>query len=305
MIDLTLLGCGGNMPSPKRYLSSIFINYKGSKILIDCGEGTQMSMRANNCGFRDIDLILITHLHGDHFFGLPGLLSTIGNSERKKTLNIVGPTGIKNAIEHIKALTDGLPYKLNVIENPAKTFSFSENILNEIEIQTLPLKHSIECIGYSLYFRRNRTFDVTKARQNNVPQCAWKHLQKNNSYSINDKTFTSDMVLGKKRLGIKLSIITDTRPIDTIPSFIKNSNLFICEGMYGDDLDIDKAIKNKHMTFRESATLAKNGTVNKLLLTHFSPSLYNPSHFIDNAKNIFDNTIIGFDNLNLRIPYPK
>lgn len=94
MIDLILLGCGGNVPTPNRYLSSLFINYNGSKILIDCGEGTQISMKMKNCGFKNLDLILITHLHGDHFNGLPGLLSTIGNSGRTDDLTIVGPVGI-------------------------------------------------------------------------------------------------------------------------------------------------------------------------------------------------------------------
>ena len=91
MIDLILLGCGGNMPMPNRFLSSLFINFKGRKILIDCGEGTQISMRMKNCGFKTIDLICITHLHGDHIIGLIGLLSTIGNSSRTEDLTIIGP----------------------------------------------------------------------------------------------------------------------------------------------------------------------------------------------------------------------
>ena len=104
MVDVVLLGCGGNMPMPNRFLSSLFINYMGHKILIDCGEGTQISMRIKNCGFKNIDLIFITHLHGDHINGIIGLLSTIGNSGRTNDLTIIGPKGITEAINAIRVL---------------------------------------------------------------------------------------------------------------------------------------------------------------------------------------------------------
>lgn len=303
MIDLTLLGCGGNVPMPNRFLSSLFINYKGSKILIDCGEGTQVAMKKYNCGFKNIDLILITHLHGDHIIGLIGLLQTMGNSGKTDDLTIVGPIGIIDAMKAIKVLVEYLPYKVNIIENPKQTFSLEHDILKDIDISTINLDHSTECIGYSLYFKRKPKFDREKAILNQVPQSLWKKLQENSSAIYKDKTYYADMVLGENRRGIKLSFITDTRPTFEIPEFIYESDLFICEGMYGDDLDISKAVKNKHMTFRESASLANAGNVDKLLLTHFSPSIENPKDFIQNATNLFEDTIIGEDGLTLKLSY--
>ena len=303
MIDLTLLGCGGNVPMPNRFLSSLFINYKGSKILIDCGEGTQVAMKKYNCGFKNIDLILITHLHGDHIIGLIGLLQTMGNSGKTDDLTIVGPIGIIDAMKAIKVLVEYLPYKVNIIENPKQTFSLEHDILKDIDISTINLDHSTECIGYSLYFKRKPKFDREKAILNQVPQNLWKKLQENSSAIYKDKTYYADMVLGENRRGIKLSFITDTRPTFEIPEFIYESDLFICEGMYGDDLDISKAVKNKHMTFRESASLANAGNVDKLLLTHFSPSIENPKYFIQNATNLFEDTIIGEDGLTLKLSY--
>lgn len=303
MIDLTLLGCGGNVPMPNRFLSSLFINYKGSKILIDCGEGTQVAMKKYNCGFKNIDLILITHLHGDHIIGLIGLLQTMGNSGKTDDLTIVGPIGIIDAMKAIKVLVEYLPYKVNIIENPKQTFSLEHDILKDIDISTINLDHSTECIGYSLYFKRKPKFDREKAILNQVPQNLWKKLQENSSAIYKDKTYYADMVLGENRRGIKLSFITDTRPTFEIPEFIDESDLFICEGMYGDDLDISKAVKNKHMTFRESASLANAGNVDKLLLTHFSPSIENPKDFIQNATNLFEDTIIGEDGLTLKLSY--
>lgn len=303
MINLTLLGCGGNVPMPNRFLSSLFINYKGKKILIDCGEGTQIAMKKYNCGFKAIDLILITHLHGDHIIGLIGLLQTMGNSGKTDDLTIVGPAGIIDAMNAIKVLVEYLPYKVYVIENPKDKFSLKHNILKDIEISTISLDHSIECIGYSLYFKRKAKFDREKALFNQVPQILWKKLQENDTIIYEDKTFYSDMVLGDERKGIKLSFITDTRPTFEIPQFIYKSDLFICEGMYGDDLDISKAVKNKHMTFREAANLAINGNVDKLLLTHFSPSMDNPKDFIQNATTFFKKSIIGEDGLTLNLSY--
>lgn len=303
MIDLILLGCGGNMPMPNRFLSSLFINYKGRKILFDCGEGTQVSMRMKNCGFKNVDLIFISHLHGDHIVGLLGLLSTIGNSSRTEDLTIVGPYGIKDAMKAIRLLIDYLPYKINIIENPQGSFSLVNDHLKDIEINATKLDHSTECLGYSLYIKRTPKFNIEKAMLNNVPKLLWQKLQCGNSMVFEGREYFPDMVLGDDRKGIKISYITDTRPVFSIPEFIAGSNVFICEAMYGDDMDISKAVKNKHMTFREAANLARLGNVDTLLLTHFSPSLENPNEYLENATSVFENTIIGYDRLQLKLQF--
>ena len=304
MVNLTLLGCGGNVPLPNRFLSSLFMNFNGRKILVDCGEGTQVSMKMKGCGFKDIDLICITHTHGDHIIGLIGLLSTMGNSERKKPVTIVGPVGIKEAMDAIQVLIT-LPYKLNIIENPEGRFSLVDPILSDLSIETIELEHSTECIGYNFYFARHPKFNVEKAQQNNVPRKYWNMLQKGMTIMDNDINYTPDMVLGDDRKGIKISMITDTRPLDTIPEFIYDADLFICEAMYGDEMDISKAIKNKHMLFREAASLAVMGNARQLLLTHFSPSIEDPNVFENNAKSLFGNTIIGYDRFSTQIKYPE
>lgn len=304
MVNLTLLGCGGNVPLPNRFLSSLFMNFNGRKILVDCGEGTQVSMKMKGCGFKDIDLICITHTHGDHIIGLIGLLSTMGNSERKKPVTIVGPVGIKEAMDAIQILIT-LPYKLNIIENPEGIFSLVDPILSDLSIETIELEHSTECIGYNFYFARHPKFNIEKAQQNNVPRKYWNMLQKGMTIMDDDVNYTPDMVLGDDRKGIKISMVTDTRPLDTIPEFIKDADLFICEAMYGDEMDISKAIKNKHMLFREAASLAVRGNAKQLLLTHFSPSIEDPNVFENNAKSVFENTIIGYDRFSTQIKYPE
>mgnify|MGYP000885561426 CR=1 FL=1 len=290
MLNLALLGTGGGMPMPGRFLSAILLNYQGRKILIDCGEGTQVSMRKLKWGFKPIDIICITHIHGDHIFGLPGLLSTIGNSGRREPITIIGPEGILDAVKGLLVPLGYLPYDLHIVENPKSPINFSNMVISTIE-----LEHSTPCIGYSFYIPRKAKFLIEKAKINKVPKEIWKRLQDGEKVNYNDKIYTPDMVLGEKRKGIKLSVITDTRPIDTITKFIDNSDLFICEGTYGDNEDFKKAVKNKHMTFAEAANLAKEANVAKLLLTHFSPAMDHPEKYIKNATNIFPNTIIGYD----------
>lgn len=308
MVDMALLGCGGGVPVPERFLSSLLINYKGRKILIDCGEGTQISMKMLGWGLKSIDMICITHLHGDHIFGLFGLLSTIGNSGRTEPVTIIGPKGIIKFLKALKIMLPYLPFDINVIENPKKLLKIrvqkngmsimkAEDEFSKIEISVIELEHSAECLGYSFYFSRSPKFDVESAEKNHIPKKFWSRLQKNEIVIDEEKIYLPSMVLSDERKGIKLSFITDTRPTFNIPAFINGSDLFVCEGTYGNDDDIEKAVKNKHMTFRESAELALSGNVKELLLTHFNPSMLKPEKYSDRAQQIFKNTIIGFDRL--------
>ena len=320
MIDISLLGSGGGIPLANRFLSSLIINYKGRKILLDCGEGTQVAMRKAHSGFKTIDIICISHIHGDHIFGLPGLLATIANSDRKEDITIIGPKGINKTIKAIKTLVSYLPFDLNTIEisKGDLTFVISDKTLvlkeeddkyndlkKDLEISTIELDHSSPCIGYSFYIPRKPKFDQKKALSNNVPRDHWASLQMGEVLLYEDKLYEPYMVLGEVRRGIKLTYITDTRPIGTIVEFIDGSDLFICEGTYGDNDDLDKAIANKHMTFSEAAMLAKEGDVKKLLLTHFSSAMDKPHMYEMNAKDIFADTIIGYDGFFMSLSFDR
>ena len=305
MVDIAMLGTGGGMPMVERYLSAALINFKGRKILIDSGEGTQVSMRILGWGFKSIDVICITHSHGDHIVGLPGLLGTIGNSGREEPIIILGPKGIKDVIKGLRVICPYLPYELIIIENPhniklsvdKNRMKFEDRFEGDIIINSLELDHSASCIGYNFIINRRPKFDVNKAELNNVPKKLWSTLQKVESVKEDNIIYTKDMVLGDIRKGIKISYITDSRPIKEIINFISRSDLFICEGTYGNNEDMEKAIKNKHMTFSEAANLAKEGMVKELLLTHFSPSLIEPEMYLINATSIFYNTVVAYDRI--------
>lgn len=303
MLDVTLLGTGGGMPLPGRYLSATLISYKGNKILIDCGEGTQVSMREINSGFKSIDMICITHLHGDHIIGLPGLLGTIGNSGRTIPLTIVGPEGIEEAILAARVIAKYLPYEIQVIENPKHVIELYKG---DMTITTVEVDHSSPCLAYQLNVRRRPKFDLEKAIQNKVPKQLWGKLQKSDEIiTYEGKKYDTHLVLGNERKGIKLCLVTDTRPLEGLPSFIEDSDLFICEGTYALDDEMEKAIKNKHMTFKEAATLAKQGNVKRLLLTHFGAALLNPKDYASNASDIFESTVIGEDHLSINLKFSE
>lgn len=307
MITLTLLGTGGGMPMPERFLSSAVLHFKGRKIIIDCGEGTQVSMRKCKTGFKSIDLICITHLHGDHIYGLPGLLTTMGNSERRDPVTIIGCNGIANVIEGMMRGVPYLPFEIKIIENPNKPLYLSlvtgrliveedkEQTHSEMIIQTMELDHSSPCLGYRFDIKRRPKFNSNKAILNQVPKVIWSQLQRGDRVLQDSKIYEPAMVLGEERKGIRISYITDTRPIESIPDFIRESSLCICEGTYGDDEDLQKAIINKHMTFREAASIAKEGDVQELLLTHFGTGLIEPEEYIQNAKEVFKETKLGYD----------
>lgn len=300
MLDIRVLGAGGGMPMPGKYLSSIIINYNGNKILVDCGEGSQVAMKEYNTGFKDIDLILITHVHGDHINGLFGLLSTLGNCGRTEKIVIIGPNGINEVFQAIKILVPYIPYEIEVIEVIEDKFRYK---YKEILINTIKLDHSCDCLGYNFNLNRVPKFIKEKAENLKIPNRYWGLLQKGNKIEIEGRIIMPEQVLGEERQGLKLSYITDTRPLEKICEFIKGSDLFFCEANYESNEKLDKAIINKHMTYEEAATLALQSNCKKLMLIHFSPSIEQPEEFLDNAKNIFQDSYISKQGELIKLKY--
>ncbi len=300
MLDVCLLGTSGMLPLPGRWLTSLMTRYNGSSLLIDCGEGTQIAIKEKGWSYNPIDVICFTHYHADHISGLPGLLLTIGNSDRKEPLTLVGPKGLNRVVSALRVIAPELPFEIKTIELTGQQEHLS---VKGYEIDAFRVNHAVTCYGYSINIPRIGKFNADKAKELGIPCRVWNKLQHGEEVTMEGVTYTPDMVMGAPRKGIKLTYCTDTRPVQSIVDNAAGSDLFICEGMYGDDLDISKAVKNKHMTFRESASLANAGNVDKLLLTHFSPSIENPKDFIQNATNLFEDTIIGEDGLTLKLSY--
>jgi ribonuclease Z len=161
------------------------------------------------------------------------------------------------------------------------------------------------CFAYAVEVERMRKFDRARAEQENIPIEFWNRLRRGETINYNGRLFNQELVLGKARKGLKLCYCTDTRPIEPLVEFIKDAELFICEGMYGEDEYLPKALDNKHMLFSEAASLAKAGGVKELWLTHFSPSMLNPEDYVENTRNIFCNTILGEDRMTRTLSFPS
>ncbi len=290
MLNVCLLAPGGVMPFYNRFLTSMIVSCNGSMVLVDCGEGTQILLKKLKWGLKNIDIICFTHYHADHIAGLPGLLSTIANSGKTDELTLIGPKGLKEVVEGLMVIIPQMPYDIKLIETSDKVVEY---IHKDFVINSLPVKHSVDCMMYSIEVMRTRKFDKNKAQSKNIPMKYWNRLQKEEIIEDNEIIYTPNMVLSDRRKGLKICYCTDTRPISGIVDFIKGANLFVCEGMYGDDNNIKKAEDTNHMLFSEAATLSKHGEVDELWLTHFSPALQNPYEFLDVAKNIFENSVIG------------
>jgi ribonuclease Z len=302
VLDIALIGTGGFMPLHNRYLTAMVARLNGSMLLLDCGEGTQITLRRLGWGFKDIDVICITHFHADHTAGLPGLLLTIGNSGRKEPITIVGPKGIREVVSYLCVIAP-LPYTPKFIELKPREGKPLDFTAGEFKLAALPLDHHMPCLGYSINLPRQGKFDAEKAKKLNLPLFTWSKLQKGEKIEHDQQSFTPDMVLGPARQGIKVSYITDTRPVAAIPDFIRGSDLFICEGLYGDDEKLEQVIEKKHMLFSEAAALAKAGEAAELWLTHFSPAMPDPENWLETARRIFPNTKAGFDRMTKTIRF--
>lgn len=302
MLDVCLLGSGGMMPLPYRWLTALMTRYNGSSLLIDCGEGTQIAIKEKGWSFKPIDVICFTHYHGDHISGLPGLLLTMGNADRREPLVLIGPKGLERVVNALRVIAPELPFPIifREIEGTRQTYQ-----INGYRLTAFRVHHNVLCYGYTVEIERAGKFDVERAMAQEIPQQYWKVLQRGEPVETDGRTLTPDMVLGPKRKGIKLTYTTDTRPTKSIRENAKDSDLFICEGMYGEKEKAEKAVEYKHMTFYEAAQIAKEAEVGELWLTHYSPSLLHPEEYMEDVRKIFPNTKAGRDRMSLTLKFPE
>lgn len=301
MLDLCLLGTSGMMPLPGRWLTALMARLGGSSLLIDCGEGTQIAIKEKGWSVNPIDTICFTHYHGDHISGLPGLLLSMGNSDRTRPVTLIGPKGLQKVVESLLVIAPGLPFKIEFIELLDK----EENIeINGYSVKAFKVNHNVICYGYTINVPRGGRFYPEKARQNDVPMKLWSRLQKGENIEYEGRIYTPDMVIGPARKGIKVTYCTDTRPVQSLIENAKNADLLICEGMYGENSKVSKAVEYKHMTFYEAAKVARDADVKEMWLTHYSPSLLRPGDYMKEVKKIFANAYAAKDRKSVTLEFP-
>jgi ribonuclease Z len=302
MLDVCLLGTGGMMPMPDRWLSALLLRSGGHTFLIDCGEGTQISWKMSGWSFNQTDAIILTHRHADHTAGLPGILYTIAHSMRTDPVTIYGPIGTLPLVDALRYVVPRLPFDVYVVE------LFNEDCVTlpgGIEMRALEVSHQTTCLAYSFSLNRAREFQRSIAEEMKIPVSYWKTLQAGEDVTIDGVTISADDVLGPPRPGIKVSMVTDTRPTPELPRFVRGSDLLVCEGMYGTEEERERADERGHMVFPEAAEIARRGAVKKLWLTHFSPALQDPWEHLPEARRIFPETYVGVAHQTLTIPFPE
>ena len=292
MLDVCLLGTGGMMPLPERWLTALLTRYNGSSLLIDCGEGTQITMKKHGWTFKSVDTVCFTHFHADHISGFPGFLLAMANAERTEPLTVIGPKGVDRVVSGLRVIAPELPFELKFIELSGPEQKLS---VNGYQITAFRLQHSMTCYGYTLEIPRAGRFDAARAKAQHIPIRFWNPLQKGQTITDNGVTYTPDMVLGEKRRGLKVTYCTDTRPVARIADYAKHADLFVCEGMYGDPEKLEKAKEHRHMTMYDAARLAAAAEPQRFWLTHFSPSMMHPEWYMRDVKKIFPAAEAGED----------
>ncbi|MCD7747607.1 MAG: ribonuclease Z [Firmicutes bacterium] len=294
MFDITLSGCGGTIPLKNRWLTSCHMRYEGKCVLIDCGEGTQIAMKKASLPFKPIGIICITHFHADHIGGLPGLLLSLGGEGRTEPVTIIGPSYIEKYVKSLLIIAPELPFEIKYHPIFSKTDTVE---IDGFEITAFRVNHTVACYGYKIHIPRAGRFDPELARANGVPLAVWSKLQKTGSAELDGISYTQSLVMGAPRRGITAVYCTDTRPVPIIAEMANDADIFICEGMYGDDEKMSRAIKSKHMTFSEAAELAARANPRRFWLTHYSPSMPDPMHYLSEARAIYPPTVCGYDGI--------
>ena len=292
MLDICLLGTGGTVPLPERWLTSCLIRCKGRQLLIDCGEGTQITLHKQGFSVKHIDTILLTHYHADHTAGLPGLLLSMAKADRTEPVLIAGPKGLHEVMQGVFLVARFVPFEIRLMEYTEREEQFD---LEDIHVTAFAVRHSVPCYSYCFDLARAPRFDTEKAKANNVPLKCWGRLQKGETVEWEGVTYTPDMVLGEARKGLRVVYSTDTRPVDAIRHHVIHADLFIGEGMYGDSEKMEKAKLNQHSMMQETAEIARDYDVKELWLTHYSPSMPFPDAYCEEVQAIFTHTVIAHD----------
>jgi len=301
MIDLAVLGTGAMMPTQERWLSSLLVRLGSQLMLFDAGEGVQIPWRAQGWGIKPLSLVCLSHHHADHIAGIPGVLLALANAGREEPLRIVGPKGTRALVDGLKEAAPVLPYDLNVSDlAPGTTFRWQN-----LEITVTLGDHRIPVLIYRFDLARRPAFLAEKAETDGIPRINWGDLADGRDVLVDGHPVVAQDYVGPTRPGISFGVATDTRPTPAMRTLLSDIDLLIAEGTYGDDADAINALQNKHMTFREVATLAAEIGARQLLVTHFSPKLGDPAHFLDNGRGVFPGFRLAQPGETITLSYPE
>ena len=301
-LSVIFLGTSGSTPTPQRSLPAIAIRRKGEIILFDCGEGVQRQMIMAKLSFHRKMKIFITHMHGDHVLGLPGLIQTMSLFDRQRKLEIYGPKGLKEFIDVIqKTVQYTLTFPIEIHEI-AKAGTICEE--DEYTVFAVEVDHVIPSFAFALIEKpRPGKFYPEKAKKLGIPEGPlWSRLQRGYSVTLpNGRTIKPSEVVGPPRPGRKIVYSGDTRPCMNLVRLAENADLLIHDATLDDEL-AEKAYEDGHSTPSQAAEIAKKARVDRLVLTHISARYKSAEKLLEQAKKVFPNVFVAEDFMKIEIP---
>ena len=304
-IQVIFLGTSGSVPTPKRSLPAILIKRENEQVMFDCGENAQRQMIIAKTGFHKKMKVFISHMHGDHILGLPGLLQTMALLDRTRELDIYGPLGVKRFLEDLRETVQFVltfPVNIHEIIEPGTVCEEKEYSVNAVKSN-----HVIESFAYAFVEKpRPGRFFPKKAKALGLKEGPlWSELQKGMKVKLqNGRVVKPEDVMGPFRKGRKIVYTGDTRPFEGFAEFAFGADLLINDCTFGDDL-VERAEEDGHSTASQAATNAKKAKAKKLVLTHISARYDDTTPLLKQAKKIFKNTVVAEDFFKVELPLPK
>lgn len=301
MLTVTMIGTAATMPLPQRATACAAMGYRGRWLLFDCGEGTQTAARRANISLMKIDAVCLTHYHGDHIFGLPGLMQTLGTMDRREPLTIIGPEGLQAAMMPILTLTgDELPYEVRLMTLPQEGLPLNrlhKSWTSQAHLTAFPTRHRVISQGYAVTLERAGRFQAEKALALGVPKSQWRQLQTGENVTVEGRIITPQNVMSAPRRGLKAVYSGDTMPCPGLKEAATDADLLICEATYPTPDCADKAEKFGHSTYADAGTLAREAGVRRLWLTHYSAMIGDPEEHLPQAQAEYPAARCGYDGL--------
>lgn len=296
MITVTLIGTSALLPLPDRALTSALLTANGRSVLFDCGEGTQSAARRAGVSLMKTDLVALTHYHGDHIFGLPGLIQTMNVLGRTEPLFMTGPEGLIEELEPILKLAGRIGYEIRLLELPNEGLALAAlngNWPGGAKLTAFKTEHTVPSRGYCFTLERAGRFLPEKAEALGVPNTLWGLLQKGQSVRAAGRTVLPSEVLGAPRKGLKFVFTGDTRACESLAAACEGADLLISDATYGENDQALLASDHGHMNFAQAAAIAAKAGVKELWLAHYSQMIREPEDCLANAKELFANTVCG------------
>lgn len=283
-------------PTKTRNHSSFILSYKNENILFDCGEGIQRQMRITGIKPAKVTRLLISHWHGDHIFGIPGLMSAMGADQYAKKLHIYGPKGTKKYLSHLFksfAVKGIIDYEVKEVSSGI----FLET--EDFKLMAQPLKHSTPCVGYSFIEKEKLRINVHEAKKLELSGPILGKLQRGEDVVIKGKKIKAEEVT-YGTAGKKISYIADTVPCNGADNLAKEADLLISEGTHLSDIE-QKSEKYMHLTVKDAALIASQNNAKKLIITHISPRYKSIAEITEEARTYFDNSIVAEDFMRVNV----